>query len=82
MNQCGNITINGGHVTAQGGPYVAGIGTGVLSECGDILIQGKNAVVKATKGNGNANDIGTGDSGRCRTITFKNGTTVNGTKYD
>lgn len=80
--QCGNITINGGHVTAQGGPFAAGIGTGVLSKCGDILIQGENTVVNATKGNGNANDIGAGDSGACGTITFKNGATVNGTKYD
>lgn len=81
-NQCGNITINGGNITAQGGPYAAGIGTGVLSKCGDILIQGENTVVNATKGNGVAENIGKGDSGTCGTITFQNGATVNGTKYD
>lgn len=70
-NQCGNITINGGNITAQGGPYAAGIGTGVLSKCGDILIQGENTVVNATKGNGVAENIGKGDSGTCGTITFQ-----------
>lgn len=76
------ITINGGHITAQGGPYAAGIGAGVLSKCGDILIQGENTVVNATKGNGTAENIGRGDAGTCGTITFKNGAIVNGTKYD
>lgn len=80
--QCGNITINGGHVTAQGGEGAAGIGTGVLSECGNILIQGENTVVNATNGGGDAELIGKGDSGARGTITFKNGASVNGTKYD
>lgn len=83
--RCGNITINGGHVTAQGGGGAAGIGTGKLSDCGDILIQGENTVVIAKKGEesrSNVQDIGTGDSGACGTITFRNGATVNGTKYD
>lgn len=79
--RCGNITINGGHVTAQGGGGAAGIGTGVLSDCGDILIQGENTVVIAKKGQGNTQDIGNGDSGGCGTITFRNGATVNETKY-
>ena len=79
---CGDITINGGHITAQGGPYAAGIGTGVLSTCGNITIQGENTIVTSKKGNGTANDIGTGDSGKCGTITFRNGATVNGTKYN
>ena len=79
---CGDITINGGHITAQGGPYAAGIGTGVLATCGNITIQGENTIVTSKKGNGTANDIGTGDSGKCETITFRNGATVNGTKYN
>lgn len=82
-NRSGNITINGGHITAQGGPWAAGIGGGKLGKCGNILIQGEHTVVTATKGEGGkANDIGAGTDGSCGTITFRNGATVNGTKYD
>ena len=36
---CGNIVIDGGHVTARGGTYCAGIGGGTYP-CGDITING------------------------------------------
>jgi len=86
---CGDITINGGHITAQGGPCSAGIGGAAMGNCGNILIQGKNTVVNATKGDVTSafnpswiQDIGEGDDCSCGTITFRNGATVNGKKYN
>lgn len=62
---CGNITINGGHITAQDGSYAAGIGTGPMSTRGNILIQGENTVAISKKGDGQAQEIGSGDGGTC-----------------
>ena len=46
---CGNITINGGIITATGGQYGAGIGSGQLgSTCGNITITG--GTITATGG--------------------------------
>ena len=45
---CGNITINGGNVTANGGVRAAGIGSGYSSSCGNITISG--GTVTATGG--------------------------------
>ena len=39
---CGNITINGGNITAIGGFYSAGIGCSWTGTCGNITINGGN----------------------------------------
>ena len=66
---CGDITINGGTVTATGGDYGPGIGTGVFlkygsesasNRCGNITIGAGVISVTATKGSGSPNSIGKG----------------------
>ena len=57
---CGNITINGGTVTATGGSNGAGIGGGCYAAGGNITING--GTVTATGGRKGAG-IGGGDSG-------------------
>lgn len=55
---CGNITIEGGVITAQGGSYGSGIGTDCgTATCGDIIITGGTITAK---GGINAAGIGTG----------------------
>lgn len=72
----GNITIQGGIITATGGEYSAGIGAGFGWDCGDIVISG--GTVTATGGK-NAAGIGSGASGgqdisTCGNITISGGT--------
>ena len=67
---CGNIRIEGGTVTANGGEG-AGIGSGYNSSCGDITITG--GTVTATGGN-NATGIGSGYKSSCGDITITGGT--------
>ena len=78
-NTCGDITINGGTVTATGGPYGAAIGTGLAlyssNTCGAITIGTGVISVTATKGEYSPNSIGKGaaDEGgtqTCGTITI------------
>lgn len=58
---CGNITISGGTVTATGGQFSAGIGTGCeYSTCGAISISTGVTSVIVNKGGGSANNIGKG----------------------
>lgn len=59
-NDCGNIVIQGGTITATGGKQAAGIGGGYMAKCGDIEISG--GTITATGGEGAAG-IGTGDNG-------------------
>ena len=66
---CGNITINGGTITATGGMYAAGIGGGT---CGNITING--GTVTATGGT-NAAGIGSSRYGSCGNITISNAVT-------
>ena len=57
-NTCGNIRIEGGVITAQGGQSAAGIGADCgLATCGDIIITGGTITAK---GGSNAAGIGTG----------------------
>ena len=69
---CGNITINGGTITATGGRHAAGIGCGGYgtSSCGDITING--GTIEATGGARGAG-IGGSYNGTCGDITISNG---------
>jgi hypothetical protein len=79
---CGDITITGGTVTAtsggNGGGNGAGIGSGNgddgTSQCGDISISG-SASVTAT-GGVNSAGIGTGNQGKCGSISISGGTVM------
>ena len=73
---CGNITIEGGTVNAQGGCDAAGIGGGVNTSCGDITIANTVTKVTATAGENAINSIGAGSNGSCGTVTI--GGTVTG----
>jgi len=75
-NSCGDITINGGTVTATGGIYVAGIGSGFLSSCDDISISGNVTSVIATKGSYAPNSIGACAHSTCGTVTIEDETKV------
>ena len=71
---CGNIRIEGGVITAQGGSYGSGIGSDSgPATCGDIIITGGTITAK---GGASAAGIGTGrgasDPGVCGDITIAN----------
>ena len=66
---CGNITISGGTITANGGEHGAGIGGGWLGACGNITISG--GTIKAFGSNGAG--IGGGFGGACGNITISGG---------
>ena len=68
---CGNITISGGTVEANGGQTGAGIGGGYNAPCGNISITG--GTVTAT-GNFNAAGIGSSTYSTCGNITISGGT--------
>ncbi len=65
-SHCGNITINGGTITAIGGRLGAGIGTG-SGTCGDITINGGTIIAK---GFSHCAGIGSGYCGTCGNITI------------
>ena len=71
---CGNIKIEGGIITANGGSYAAGIGGGGGSEapCGNIVIEG--GTITANAGS-YASGIGGGRFGSCGTVTVTDGVT-------
>ena len=70
MESAGNITINGGNITATGRQEeAAGIGGAYGSNCGEIIING--GTVKATGGT-NAYDIGGGASHSADKIVIGN----------
>lgn len=70
---CGNIEIQGGHITAIGGSTAAAIGAGCDAGCGTITISGGNII--ATGGNYGAG-IGGGYTNvdTCGPITISGGT--------
>ena len=74
--ECGNIVICGGHITAQGGYYGAGIGGGYYGGGGTVTIYG--GTVTATGGYNGAG-IGGGQYKNGGTVTVYDGTiTANG----
>ena len=73
LNDCGNIVIEGGNITAMAGAG-AGIGGGNGHSCGNITITGGNITATGNDGAG----IGSGDTGSCSDITITGGT-VNAT---
>ena len=79
-SSCGNISISGGHITATGGDYAAGIGGGdgynSTSSCGDITIANTVTSVTATRGNNAPNSIGAGDNGTCGMVSIDVGANV------
>ena len=75
---CGNIVIEGGTITANGGNGCAGIGGGWRATCGYISIT--HGTVTATGGDCSAG-IGGGQQGKCGTISIaKTITSVTATK--
>ncbi len=72
---CGNITIDGGNITATGGLYAVGIGSGSgrFGTCGNITIT--DGTITATGGDGGAG-IGTGCAGNCGNISISGGTII------
>ncbi len=67
---CGNIVIEGGTITADGGDFSAGIGSGKSGTCGNITISG--GTVEAIAGCDGAG-IGSGKSGTCGNIALTGG---------
>ena len=65
----GNIVINGGTITANGGNWCAAIGSFLEKSCGDITING--GTVTASTGTYGA-AIGCGYKGSCGNILIKN----------
>ena len=71
---CGNITIEGGTVTANGGGEGAGIGSSAYGSCGDITINGGTVTATGDPNitNGGAG-IGSGYMGSCGKIIIRGG---------
>ena len=83
---CGNITIEGGVITAQGGYRAPGIGSDNSTRCGNITITNGVTKVTAKKGDDSDYSIGAGNGGTCGTIIIgctldSDGNPVGGTKY-
>ena len=68
IHSCGNIVIEGGTITATGGHYAAGIGSGGGSNCGDITIKDTVTKVAAARGEKVQHSIGAGYWGSCGTV--------------
>lgn len=79
-NDCGNIVIAGGTITATGGGVCApGIGAGYGASCGTINISGGNVTAKGAL---YAPGIGVGYEGSCGAISISGGTvTAKGGNY-
>ena len=72
----GNIVINGGTITANGGQWATGIGSGFGVTCGNITITGGTITAN---GGGEAAGIGSGSNSTCGNILITGGTiTANG----
>ena len=89
--QCGDITINGGTVTATGSSGGAGIGTGTSASsnqiCGNITIGTGITSVKATRGGSISSSIGEGSksstaSQSCGKIKFGTAQVFDGSSWD
>lgn len=72
-NTVGNITINGGTITATGGACGAGIGGAQNVNAGDIVVNG--GFVTATGGNYSAG-IGGAYISQCNSVTINGGTVI------
>ena len=73
-SHCGNIVINGGHITAIGSINAAGIGSALYGTCGDITING--GYVEASSW-ANCPGIGSGLSqSTCGNILIAGGTVI------
>ena len=68
---CGDITIESGTIIANGGCYSAGIGSSLVSTCGNITITGGD--VTATCVDMYGPGIGSGFKGTCGNITISGG---------
>ncbi len=80
MYNCGNIVIEGGHITATAGASSAAIGSGKSKSCAGISISG-GTVIASTTGTGAA--IGSGETGSCSAINISGGTvTATSSKAD
>ena len=73
----GNIVITGGNITANGGFYGAGIGSGYSTSCGDITISGGNVTANGGQFGAGIGSGGStpGDISSCGNITITNGVT-------
>lgn len=75
--QCGNITINGGTINAEGGNMGgAGIGGGIGMDnsCGNITINGGTITAKGRKNGPGIGACGSNGQGYCGNITITGGT--------
>jgi hypothetical protein len=73
-NNCGNIEIQGGNITAMSSEG-AGIGAGQMGKCGNITISGGTITATSTNGAGIGGGAGgTSDAGQCGNITISGGT--------
>ena len=63
----GNIVIDGGTITANGGQWAAGIGSGYEGSCGNITINGGTITANGGK---EAAGIGSGQESNCGDITI------------
>ena len=70
-DDCGNIVIEGGRISAAAGTSSAAIGSGYHQSCGTITITG-GTVTATSDGTGAA--IGSGETGSCVTISISGGT--------
>ena len=74
-DDCGNIVIEGGHISAAAGTSSAAIGSGYHRSCGAITISGGTVTASTTgTGTGGGAAIGSGDAGSCGTISISGGT--------
>lgn len=72
---CGNIVIAGGTITANGGQWSAGVGTGRNSRCGKITVKPETDKLVAAKGADAPYCIGAGESATCTSVK------MNGKEY-
>ena len=73
-NNCGNIEIQGGNITATSSEG-AGIGAGQMGKCGNITISGGTITATSSNGAGiGGGDGGISDAGQCGNITISGGT--------
>ena len=77
-NYCGNISITGGTITAEGKHWGAGIGSGYFAQCGTITIGSGITSVSAKSNDSDAKCIGAGYHGTCGTVTVDPGLSNNG----
>ena len=77
----GNVEIQGGNITANGGTWAAGIGGGNGASCGNITISGGNIIAQGGKSGAG---IGSGTDTSCGEIVISGGTVTatGGDKYD